>query len=205
MGDLGVMALEDLVDVDDEDLEQLAMTKIELRRFKRVLKACKEDLETSSHVPATQVPIPPGCKYHAFISHKQANAGDQVKSMFLELKQRGLSIWYDMDAEDLTNKGMAEGIRQSAVFILFLSAGVFERPFVIFEIENAIKFGKPIKLVHEEDDRHGKFEFSEFAQAPEDVKRLGQDHESLPYRRRKHEADAFFHELVGRIRKDAEE
>ena len=46
---------------------------------------------------------------------------------------------------------MAEGIRQSAVIVLFLSAGVFKRPFVVFEIEHAIKFGKPIKLVHEED------------------------------------------------------
>merc|ERR1712150_466662 len=180
----------------------MGMTKIELRRFKRVLKAFKEESEQFSDGTAPFFPIPPGCKYHAFISHKQANAGDQAKSMFLELKHRGLSVWYDMEADDLTEMGMAEGVRQSAVFILFLSAGVFERPFVKFEIETAIKLGKPIKLVHEEDERHGRFEFSEFAQAPEHIRLLGQDHESLPYRRRKFEAHAFFTELLGKIQRD---
>ena len=55
-------------------------------------------------------------------------------------------------------------------------------------------------LVHEEDERHGKFEFAtELPRAPPDLAGLGASHESMPYRRRRHEKQAFYSELIRRI------
>ena len=136
-----------------------------------------------------------------FISHKQGNAADQVHTMSLHLRNLGAEVWYDMNAEDLTRAGMVAGIHESATFVLFLSHGVLERPFCQLEIRRAMQENKPIVLVHEEDSRHGKFDFAEFDAAPVDIAVIGQNHESLPYRRRKHEAEAFYAELSRRIQR----
>ena len=45
------------------------------------------------------------------------------------LKERGFRCWYDNQMEDLTKEAMAEGVRGSAVVILFLSQGVLTRPY----------------------------------------------------------------------------
>ena len=45
------------------------------------------------------------------------------------------------------SKGMADGVRSSAVFVLFLSKDVLQRPFVRFETEEALKHKKQILLV----------------------------------------------------------
>ena len=63
----------------------------------RIAPGQVEPLEYRLCVPDLLSFPPARFKYHAFISHKQANAADQVKTMFLELQQRGLSVWYDME------------------------------------------------------------------------------------------------------------
>ena len=60
--------------------------------------------------------------------------------------------------ENLTKEGMAEGIRTSVHVILFLSAEVLTRPFVLFEIATALAAQKRVLLVHESDARHGAFD-----------------------------------------------
>ena len=50
-------------------------------------------------------------------------------AIYLELVQMGFQVWYDNRAEDLTKEGMREGIRTTANFLLFLSAGVLARPY----------------------------------------------------------------------------
>ena len=55
--------------------------------------------------------------------------------------------------ESLTREAMAKGVQESCFVILFLSAGVLERPFVRFELEEARKVGKKVLLVHEPDPR----------------------------------------------------
>ena len=94
---------------------------------------------------------------------------------------------------------MILGVRESAAFALFLSAGVLARPFCLLEIRTALEADKPVLLVHEDDARHGAFGFAEFDGAPPEVRALAARCESMPYRRRRHEADAFFRELVRRI------
>lgn len=67
-----------------------------------------------------------------------------------------------------------------------------------------MKFKKPILLVHETDDRHGKFDFGA-ADAPEDMEHLLVDTESIPWRRRSYEQEAIFAELERRAKKAASE
>ena len=45
---------------------------------------------------------------------------------------------------------MKEGIIASDVFILFCTKGVLDRPFVKFEVDEALAGNKSILLVHEE-------------------------------------------------------
>ena len=47
---------------------------------------------------------------------------------------------------------MATGVKTSAHVILFLSANVLQRPFVIFEIETALAANKKIILIHEQEN-----------------------------------------------------
>ena len=48
---------------------------------------------------------------------------------------------------NLTKQGMADGVRGSAVFVLFLSKDVLQRPFVRFEVGEALKNRKKILLL----------------------------------------------------------
>ncbi len=87
--------------------------------------------------------------------------------------------------EDISIEGMAEGIRTSRNFILFLSDGVLSRPYVQFEIRCALKLRKPFILIHEADERHHPCDFAkELDAAPTDLKSVLSSHESLAWRRR---------------------
>ncbi len=52
---------------------------------------------------------------------------------------------------------MAAGVQNSGLLILFLSEGVLERPFVQFELEEALRGKKTVLLVHEQAPRHNPF------------------------------------------------
>lgn len=69
----------------------------------------------------------------------------------------------------------------------------------------ALKNKKPIILIHETDDRHGKFDFgAEREAAPEDLQSLLTNIESLPWRRRKFERNAVFSEMEKRAKNAVE-
>ena len=216
--DLGVDALDDLRDFEEADIAELGLKTVECRRFARALREHVSGTASESGffgvtppapfstlpgvTPAPPLAPPPrGCQWHVFISHKQANAADQVHTMFLELQRRGCEVWYDMDAEDLTKTGMVAGIESSAVFVLFLSDGVLLRPYCQLEIRAALENQRKVLLVHEDDERHGKYDFAprQTENVPADIKAIGEAHESIPYRRRKHEKEAFYGELLRRI------
>ena len=115
---------------------------------------------------------------------------------------------------------MREGVRDSACFLLFMSAGVFTRPYVHFEVAEALAEGKPVILVHETDDRHGRFDFAEIGSAPvflrskvqsvavgedsdllnsEDIQRLGASHESIGWERRDFKLKAVLDQIIKRF------
>ena len=109
-----------------------------------------------------------------FLSHYQAESGDLVALVATKLEHRGFRIWYDKwpgkgDAAsgfiDVTKDGMKLGVERSAVFVLFLSKGVFTRPFCRLEIITALKERRPIITLMETDTRRGAFDFGAAAKA----------------------------------------
>jgi hypothetical protein len=56
---------------------------------------------------------------------------------------------------------MMRGVKDSAVFTLFLTSGTTERYFVQLEIREAFRLRKPIIMIEETDDRFGKPDFAE--------------------------------------------
>jgi hypothetical protein len=99
---------------------------------------------------------------------------------------------------------MKHGIENSACFLLFLSSGVFTRPFCQLEIAEAVRLKKPIILMHEEDERHGKFNFaldaSEDGGVPVEfvpiARKLLNDNKSEKYMREQKYAQVMMSELV---------
>ena len=77
----------------------------------------------------------------------------QVDALQQELASLGFRVWYDNKMDRLTKEAMAEGVRDSGFVILFLSSGVLQRPYVQFELEEALNAGKKVLLVHEQDPR----------------------------------------------------
>eukprot|EP00935_MAST-01C_sp_MAST-1C-sp1_P002154 g2154.t1 len=109
-------------------------------------------------------------------------------------------VWYDNRAEDLTKEGMRKGIEQAAAFVLFLSEGALNRPYVQYEIRQAMKLKKPMVLIHESDSRKsGEYDFDvEREKAPSDLAELLDSHESLAFRRRGYERDALLQTVIRR-------
>jgi hypothetical protein len=145
------------------------------------------------------MPMGAGLKYHFFLSHMQSTAGDAVHSLCLELQKRGMVVWYDQVAEDLTKGGMQAGVQQSDVFVLFLTQGTMSRPFVHLELREAVKHGKKILLLHEQDPRHHAANFGEErAAAPTDLQHIFDDCESLVFGRRHYLRAAMLSEMMKR-------
>ena len=75
--------------------------------------------------PAAPPPRPPPLNtpghWDIFLSHAQAAAGDQVKTLYFLLKERGYTVWYDNEMSNRNTAAMLEGVRNSDNFLLFLS------------------------------------------------------------------------------------
>eukprot|EP00808_Paulinella_micropora_P006524 g66923.t1 len=129
--------------------------------------------------------------YHFFISHMQVEAAGDVGTLSSLLRKNGALVWRDMDAEDLTEQGMCQGVRDSLVFVLFLTNGVLSRPYCLKEIWWAIKLKKPFLIVSELDERelHDK------------VKQRWESGSFLPYRRRNFEVAALVREMFAQAAK----
>ena len=83
---------------------------------------------------------------------------------------------------------------------MFLSEGVLLRPYVQYEIREAIKLKKKLVLVHEpKGSGKSAFDFeSERDTAPPDLQELLDNHESLAFRRRGYERDALLQAVIKR-------
>lgn len=138
-------------------------------------------------------------KYDFFINHAQTSGQDQCGKLALLLKGRGLSVWYDMEADDLTEQGMELGVANSRNVLIFLSKGLMGRPYCQKEQRWAIRYGCKFVGVMETDDRHGKTDFAiEKAAAPADLRQLLDEIEFQPYQRREYLVEAMLDEIVRR-------
>ena len=141
-----------------------------------------------------------GLVNHVFISHIQSNGGDLADALRLKLENRKLKVWYDKAyTGELNKQAMLDGVQQSKAFLLLLTKGVFERPYVVAELRQAISAGKRVLFVHEsETHRAGYAPFSHFIDTAPD-KILFEEVQSLPIRRDLYEVPAFLTELIHRI------
>eukprot|EP00808_Paulinella_micropora_P025430 g4607.t1 len=90
-------------------------------------------------------------RIHFFLSHMPAEASGDVGTLAAALKSYGAAVWRDMDAINLTEEGMRQGVADCDVFILFLTNGVLSRPYCLKGIKWALEFGKPFIVVTETD------------------------------------------------------
>ena len=114
-----------------------------------------------------------------------------------------------MAENDVTEKGMKRGIRDSDVFLLFLTNSMLSRPFCLKEIRWALQMKKPIIIVVERENRFFPFDIerwrrdectrkqdgtweqgwlsSSYAQCPDPIKDLIEEYHAngsmIPYRR----------------------
>ena len=193
--------------------------------FENLIQLDRKTLETRLRtlVASQHQILDAGLTWHFFLSHKQSTSRDQVGRLNGDLKEGNWNPWYDMAATNLVVQGMKDGIRKSAVFILFLSKNVFKSEFVRLEVNEALNLKKPIILLHEEDRREEKhFSFPRFmgdddveltlseedktdtslSEVPKAfidlLKKLIKDSESIAYRRRIWENKAMVKEIERR-------
>jgi len=150
---------------------------------------------------SNEMTLPASFKYHLFISYCQETAMDQVGSLYKSLEIKQFRVWFDQMADQITEAEMVKGVEASRCLLVFLSKGVLTRPFCILEIRKARSMKRPILFIHEEDRRTKGFaEIYEIKdEAPEDLKDLFAQVESIPFRRRKFEEDAMLAELGKRL------
>tara|TARA_A100001015_G_scaffold321094_1_gene450089 strand:- start:1843 stop:3291 length:1449 start_codon:yes stop_codon:yes gene_type:complete len=175
-------------------LRALAVFEGEEGESQRAIVLNEEYEKVSKHLPM-------GMTHHFFLSHYQANAGDACGNLCFALKEKHFKVWYDKQAEDVTEEGMMAGVESSEVFILFLSKGIFTRKFCRLEIKKAFESKKHIMTLFEEDPTKGNFDFTEemLVGVPEDfhdiAKKIMKDYEAMPFRRRDYEMVAMLNQI----------
>ena len=90
--------------------------------------------------------------FDLFLSHYQLNGGPQMGMLGLALEGQGKRVWLDRNQVP-TEENMKRGVAESAVFLLFLTRGVFSRPYCLTEIREALRLRKPVILLRESDPR----------------------------------------------------
>lgn len=96
---------------------------------------------------------------HFFLSHVQVQAAGTVKDIFFQSQQWGCSSWLDMTSNDLTVKGMYQGVSNSKVFVQVLTERTFSSAYCVLELLWAIDLKKKIVFVVEKEERPGFFSF----------------------------------------------
>ena len=138
-------------------------------------------------------------KFDIFINHCQASGQDQCGKLHLLLEAAGASVWYDMQAQDLTAEGMEEGVSESRCFLMFLSDNLMGRPFCQKEQRWGKLYDCKFIGVVEKDTRHNPADFGkEKTRAPTDLKHLLDGVEFIEYRRRDFEVEAMVVEILRR-------
>jgi ankyrin repeat protein len=154
-------SLLEVKDLVEPDLEACGLLKTERRRFLRaaaelpeagdpLIRALSSPMLSASTSCASSASD--GLGWDFFLSHYQANAGPQIGQLYAELKQRGKRAWYDK-IETPHLAGMMKGVRNSAVFVIYLTRDYFTRTFCRMELLEAIEQNKPLVLLRETEER----------------------------------------------------
>ena len=96
------------------------------------------------------------------------------------LEAKNKTVWYDQDAEDLSKKGMKNGVRNARNVLIFLSDGVMSSQWCRMEMRWGKQFGCGFVGLQEMDERHNAADFEkEKRLAPSDLRHLLQDYEVI--------------------------
>ena len=84
-----------------------------------------------------------------FLSYRQNDNNDSaVQMLAYQLKEHGVkTVWLDKLAEDRSQTGMTDGVKESDIFVAVISPGYFASVNCCLELDTALKGGKPIVLV----------------------------------------------------------
>jgi serine/threonine protein kinase len=103
-------------------------------------------------------PLPPGCKWHFFICKHDAAGAQSAMNICHELRARGFKVWISNDIEGPNTARMREGVRESAMFLLYLTKRVFSREWCRdVEMLEAVQHRKPFVLLR---CKKGEHEFT---------------------------------------------
>ena len=135
------------------------------RVVKKALQPCANDRYASAKAMLEDLepllksePLPPGCEYHFFICKNEAKGAPSAMNVTHSLTDRGYKVWNSNNTESPNQAKMEEGVRKSAVVILFLTNGIFSRRWCRdVEIFEAVKRKKPFLLIRQ---KKGLFEFN---------------------------------------------
>ena len=83
-----------------------------------------------------------------FLSHYQATGNDACKLLAMAIEDEGHIAWYDQDADAITPRAMLAGVANTVQYVLLLSEGALQRPFVVFELAVATILQKPVAFLH---------------------------------------------------------
>jgi len=107
-----------------------------------------------------------GKKWLGFLSHVQKDSADTCRSIMSDLKEKGISLWYDKEVNRIDKRGMINGVCESATFIIVLTHNFFTRPWCIFEYTVALVLERPVVTISEPDPRHGGGPICSFSLPP---------------------------------------
>jgi len=112
------------------------------------------------------VPRPLGMVFHAFMSHCQRDSAGDVGRLHGLYSNLGLHNWRDMKQAKLTLEGMQEGVRQSELFLLFLTTNVLHSWFcqqeILCALEEEQSRGMRIQLLLEVEPRFASFDVTQW-------------------------------------------
>ena len=94
-------------------------------------RQAKSERTSAKHEHTNLLSMSPGFRkmqYHFFISHNKREASGDVGTLLHLFEERGAHCWRERGRNQHKGKGTKEGIRDSAVFILFLTNSALSQP-----------------------------------------------------------------------------
>ena len=166
--------------------------------------------------------------WEAYLCHTHRTGGEQARVLRILLTEQGLpgfagkprlKVWFDKDMSKIDVHSMEEGVRDSQVFILFLTTGLMSREYCQKELKWALDYRKPIVVVMDNNDDQRKLhgecsvatervaagsvddsKWTSDRMSAEELQALFTDmDEPIPYRTKALEVEAMLEELKRRM------
>jgi len=181
------------INLFQKELKNIFLQNVEFFNELIKLAASSSILTAALHLLHTQEDYisklqikPRKIQYWGFLSHVQIHSADLCRSLqyAIAAKNRKATVWFDMNAERLDARGMADGVSSSRWFVLVATKDSFSRPWPIYELLIAQVLEKPILVVVETDERRGGLTLKAFSETIPKPWKFLYDHEWIEIKRR---------------------